>query len=41
MATTEVDHDANKSQVVTILKANATLFTASDLTKIRSIEVGF
>jgi hypothetical protein len=38
---TEVDHDAIKSTIVTILKANATLFDAATLTKIRAIEVGF
>jgi len=37
----EVDHDAIKTKIVAILKANTTLFTAATLTKIRSIEVGF
>jgi len=38
---TEIDHDAIKTKIVDILKASATLFTATDLTKIRFIEVGF
>ena len=38
---TEIDHDAIKTKIVAILKASAVLFTDSDLTKIRSIEVGF
>jgi len=37
----EVDHDAIKTKIVAILKANATLFTGTDLTKIRAITVGF
>jgi len=37
----ELDHDAIKTRIVDILKANATLFDANDLTKIRFIEVGF
>ncbi len=37
----EIDHDAIKQKIVAILKANATLFTAADLTKIRAITVGF
>ncbi len=38
---TEIDHDQIKTKIVAILKANTTLFTDSDLTKIRSIDVGF
>jgi len=37
----EIDHDQIKTKIVAILKASATLFTDSDLTKIRFIEVGF
>jgi len=37
----EVDHDAIKTKIAAILAANTTLFTDSDLTKIRSIGVGF
>jgi len=37
----ELDHDAIKTRIVDILKANATLFDANDLTKIRFIDVGF
>jgi len=38
---TEIDHDANKERIEDILEASATLFGANDLTKIRSIDVGF
>ena len=37
----ELDHDAIKTRIVDILKANVTLFTAGDLTKNRFIEVGY
>lgn len=37
----ELDHDAIKTRIVDILKASAILFDASDLTKLRFIEVGF
>jgi len=37
----ELDHDAIKTKIQAILKADATLFDANDLTKIRAIEVGF
>jgi len=37
----ELDHDAIKTRIVDILKANATLFDANDLTKLRFIEVGW
>jgi len=38
---TEIDHDQIKTKIVAILKASATLFDVDDLTKVRSIEVGF
>jgi len=37
----QIDHNQIKTKIVAILKANFILFDANDLTKIRSIEVGF
>jgi len=38
---TELDHDAIKESIRTILRANATLFDVDNLAKIRAIEVGY
>ena len=39
---TDLDHDAIKTQIVAILKANSTLYTTTaEANKLRAIEVGF